>query len=139
MFATISSYAESIIITQKSGSETTLELSTNPVITFAGEDMVVTNDFTTIVFPLDDVDSYVVNNMGMGIQELKHTPRYYDGHIVFTGVKEGTFASVFTLDGKSVGKYFSNSSSVLDINIGNLPKGLYIIDAMNNKIKVTNK
>ena len=47
-----------IVIKQKSGNETVLQLAFNPVITFSGEDMVITSDLTTISIPLADVDSY---------------------------------------------------------------------------------
>lgn len=130
--------AESITIRQKSGNETILELSTNPVITFEGENMVVTNDFTTISIPLDDIDDYQVGAVS-GIHETSATPQYRDGHIVFTGIKENTSASVHTLDGKAIGGYAPDSSGILDINMGSLPKGAFIISTPNNKIKVINK
>ena len=82
--------AESITIKQKSGNETILDLSTNPIITFSGENMVVTNDFTSIMLPLDDIDSYVVGNVNTGILEMADTPEYHDGHVMFKGIVEGT-------------------------------------------------
>jgi hypothetical protein len=64
LFFVALSYADDakIVIKQKSGNETVFELSTNPVITFEGEEMVITNDFTSISFALEDIDSYTADN-----------------------------------------------------------------------------
>ena len=130
--------ADSITIKQKSGNETILELTTNPIITFSDEYMVVTNDFTTITFPLDDIESYLVGETS-GIREVKDSPQFRDGHIVFKGFKDNSTATVYSLDGKTFRKFSPNSSGVIDINMGNLPKGAYIISTLNKKIKVINK
>ena len=131
-------FAESITIKQKSGNETILELTTNPIITFSGESMVVTNDFTTITFPLDDIDSYVVGETS-GIREVKDTPQFRDGHIVFKGFKEKSSTTVYSLDGKTIRKYAPDISGIIDINLRSLPKGVFVISTPNNKVKIINK
>jgi hypothetical protein len=131
--------AESITIKQKGGNETILELSTNPVITFSGENMVVTSEVTTIIFPIDDIDSYVVGNAASGIQEKSDAPLFYDGHIVFKGVKNKACVFVYSLDGKEMGKFVPDGSDIIDINLTSLPKGVFVISTPNNKIKVINK
>lgn len=131
-------FAESIMIKQKSGNETILDLSTNPIITFSGENMVVTNDYTSITLSLDDIDSYMVGNTS-GIQEVTVAPHFRDGHIVFTGFKKRASVFIYSIDGKMVGKIISDDTGIIDINIGNLPKGAYVISTPNNKIKVINK
>ena len=132
-------YAESITIKQKSGNETVIELSTNPVITFSGENMVVTSEVITIMFPIDDIDSYVVGNTTSRIQPLADAPQYRDGHVIFRNVSNGLSALVFSIDGKIIGQYAPSSDGILDISIGSLPKGAYIISTPNNKVKVINK
>ena len=131
--------AESITIKQKSGNKTILDLSTNPIITFSGENMVVTNDFTSIMFPLDDIDSYVVGNVNTGILEMADTPEYHDGHVMFKGIVEGTTVFVHSIDGKMIHKFTSDGSGILEVNIGIFPKGVYIITTSENQIKVINK
>jgi hypothetical protein len=131
--------AESITIKQKSGNKTILDLSTNPIITFSGENMVVTNDFTSIMLPLDDIDSYVVGNVNTGILEMADTPEYHDGHVMFKGIVEGTTVFVHSIDGKMIHKFTSDGSGILEVNIGIFPKGVYIITTTENQIKVINK
>jgi hypothetical protein len=131
--------AESITIKQKSGNKTILDLSTNPIITFSGENMVVTNDFTSIMLPLDDIDSYVVGNVNTGILEMPDIPEYHDGHVMFKGIVEGTTVFVHSIDGKMIHKFTSDGSGILEVNIGIFPKGVYIITTPENQIKVINK
>lgn len=139
LFVATTVYAESITIKQKSGNETIFELSTNPVITFIGEDMVVTNDFTTISLPLDDIDSYVVGETLSAIQEVTNNPQIRDGHVVFKGLKKGGTGFIYSLDGKTIGKYSPDSNGIIDINMRSLSKGTYVISTPNSNIKYINR
>lgn len=135
------SYADNdtcLIIKQKSGNETIFEFSTNPIITFEGEEMVVTNDFTKIYVPLDDIAEYLVNNGTSGIKDVSIIPQFTSGHVVFSGLSKDTPVYVYTLDGKIISKQNPNDVGCADVNIENLPKGVYIISTNNNKIKVIN-
>lgn len=128
-----------IVIKQKSGGEATLKLSTNPVITFEGANMVVTNDFTTISFPLEYLDSYTVNDGTEGIDPVVMKPQRKNGHVIFSGLEDGSQVYVYTLDGKVVAKQTANSSGITDVSLESLPKGTYIISTSYNRIKVINK
>lgn len=134
--ATVS--AESITIKQKGGNETVLDLASHPVITFSGYDMVVTNDFTTISFPLGDIDCYVVDNASSGIRDLPDTPTYRDGHLILHGMKQGSAVQIYTIDGKMVNRMVADGSDYLDIHLGGLPKGTFIIRTPSTSIKVVN-
>ncbi|MBQ9650211.1 MAG: T9SS type A sorting domain-containing protein [Prevotella sp.] len=141
LFATWS-YADEarIVIKQKSGNETTLELSTNPVITFEGEEMVITNDFTRISFPLDDVDNYTANNgTTTGITPVKANPQIMDGRIIFSSVPKGTPIYVYSLDGRIVNQLTTDAFGKAEVSLKSLAKGTYIISAEKSKIKVINK
>ena len=140
LFFVTLSYADDakIIIKQKSGNETILELSTNPVITFLGEDMVITNDFTTISFPIEDIDNYTADNgTTTAIVSTKEKPMFENGRILFNGIAKGTPISVYSLDGRLISKQLTGTDKA-EILLRNLPKGTYIISVENNKIKVIN-
>lgn len=141
LVASLSSYADEaqIVIKQKYGGETILELSTNPVITFTSESMVVTNDFTTITIPFDNVDSYVVSDGATGISMPKAAPQYVNGHVMFSNLPAGSPVDVFTIDGRLVSRLSADSSGNADVSLDALPKGTYIISSVTSKIKVINK
>ena len=64
-----------LVIKQKGGSETVILLSTNPVITFKDENMVVTSDVTSFMVPIDMIESYSAANDVTAIQQIKHHSR----------------------------------------------------------------
>lgn len=128
-----------IVIKQKGGNETALKLSTNPVITFEGENMVVASDVIQISIPLDDIDDYVVSDGTTAIEPVTAQPQYTRGHIIFSGMTAGSPVFIHTLDGKLVGKQAADASGKADVNMENLPKGAYIISSQNSSIKVVNK
>ncbi len=127
-----------LIITQKSGNETVLGLSTNPVITFVGENMKIENEFINISIPIDDIDDYRVDNPDR-IDEQVVKPIMTKGHIIFMGIPKGTAAYVYTPNGITVCMKKANDDGTVDFNIDSLHKGTYIIKAYNNTIKVTTK
>jgi len=140
-FFVVLSYADDakIVIKQKSGNETVFELSTNPVITFLGEDMVITNDFTSISFPIEDIDSYTADNgTTTAIASTKEKPMFENGRILFNGISKGTPISVYSLDGRLISKQMTDADKA-EVPLISLPKGTYIISVENNKIKVINK
>lgn len=137
----LSAYAKDaqLIIRQKSGNETVLELSSNPIITFEGEDMVVTNDFTTIIFPLSDVDDYVLNNTQTNIQRQVTEPSLHGSHLFFYGLPYGAEVNIYSVDGKRVGRRKADSIGSADVDLSKFPQGTYIIGTSKNKIKIINK
>lgn len=137
----VGSYADEakITIKQKSGNETILQLSTNPVITFEGEDMVITNDFSRIFVPLADIDAYTVNDGTAGISPVTSKPQFAKGHVVFSGLPKGSSVNVYSLEGKCVVKQKADSSGYADVSLESLPKGTYVVSASNSSIKVINK
>ena len=141
LFVATATYADDaqIVIKQKSGNETILKLSTNPVITFEGEKMVVASDVIQISIPIDDIADYSVSDGTTSIEPVSAQPLYTRGHVIFSGIAAGSPVYVHTLDGKVVGKQAADASGKADVSLENLPKGAYIISSQNNSIKVINK
>lgn len=131
-------YDAKLVIKQKSGNETVLALSTNPIITFVGENMKIENEFINISIPIDDVDNYRVDNPDR-IDKQVIKPIITKGHVIFTGIPRGTTAYVYTPDGKTKSTQKAHDDGTIDFNIDSFPKGTYIIKASNNTIKVTTK
>ena len=139
--ATLSAYADDarIVIKQKSGNETVLDLATDPVITFSGEDMVITSSLTTITIPLDDVDSYEAYDEVTGICPLTDAPQFSNGHVVFSGLAGGAEARVYSADGRLMSRHAADTSGYVAVSLDSLPKGTYVISTPNQTIKINNK
>ena len=141
LLSALSAYADdaSVVIKQKSGGETVLQLANNPVITFSGEDMVVTTDLTSISIPLADVDSYTFSDGTSGIKPVKSAPQFADGHIILSGMAAGAEVSVYTPDGRLFSRQRADGSGRADISLASLPKGMYVVRTQDNSIKIINK
>ena len=139
--ATLSAYADDarIVIKQKSGNETVLELSANPVITFSGEDMVVTSSLTTIAIPLADVDSYTACDATTGIRPLTDAPQFANGHVLFNGLSKGADACIYTASGRLVSRQQADATGHADVSLDSLPKGVYVVRTPDNSLKIINK
>lgn len=127
-----------LVIKQKSGNETVLALSTNPVITFAGENMKIENEYINISLPMEDVDEYRIDNPDH-IEQLSNTPKVSKGHVTFTGIPKSATGYVYNTEGKTICTQKANDDGTMEFNIDALPKGTYIVKASNNTIKVTTK
>lgn len=139
--ATLSAFADDarIVIKQKSGNETVVQLAFNPVITFSSEDMVVTSDLTTISMLLADIDYYTVTNGTNSVSPLKEMPLFANGHVCFSRLPQGSEARVYTVDGRLVHRQTADASGRVDISLSNLPKGTYVISTPSNNMKIINK
>ena len=141
IFIATTSFADDATITirQKSGNETILELATHPVITFESENMVIKNDFTQIFVPLADIDTYTVSNGTTGIKSASIDSEFSNGHVKLNGIPIGTAIYVYSIDGKIVSKLSANDEGKADISLETLPKGAFVISALNHTIKIINK
>ena len=128
-----------VVFKLKAGGETIIELKLNPVITFTSTDLVVTSDITTISIPLDNMDYYTFTNGSTGIESVSVAPQYINGHVVFSGLRQGASVAVHTIDGKLITQLPADASGSVDVSLDSLPKGIYIIGTPDSRIKIINK
>lgn len=129
-----------LVIKQKGGSETVLLLSTNPVITFKDEDMVVTSDVSSFMIPIDMIESYgAVNDVTAIHQITQEYSEYKNGSILFRGLSNGSEVSIYNSDGTLISSQNADSSGHAAVSVANLPKGGYIVRTPNCSLKIINK
>ena len=141
MFTALFAFADSgrIVIKQKSGAETIIELSNKPVITFSNENMTITSDIETVVVPLDDIGDYQVSNETTSIELPQSDAQYSEGKVTFNGLAEGAPVNVYAMDGKLIKRILTEKSTKATVMLQDLPKGTFIISAGNSRIKIVNK
>lgn len=125
----------SLIIKQKSGNETILSLDTNPVITFEGDNLVVKNDLTVFVIPLEDIDQYSVSDMS-NIEDLSIHPHITSGHVVINDLPLNSKAYIYSSNGNVVRCLEADSRGTVDFDLTALPPGVYVISAAKTRIKI---
>ena len=141
LFIAIMTYADNakIVIKQKSGNETILELATNPVITFDVEKMIVTSDLATITMLIDDVETFLLDDGASGVREVTPTPKFLNGRVVLCDLHPGETVRIHALDGRTVCETTADVDGQAAILLDQLPKGAYVISASTARIKVINK
>ena len=127
-----------LVIKHTAGNETIFSLDSNPVITFDGDYMDVTNDFTRFSIPFADIDHYYVSNT-TDAKDLLSKPQLSNGQVTIKDLPRGTKAYVCSLDGKVIKTFDADSMGTVVFNLRDLTKGTYIISAANTRIKVANK
>ena len=128
-----------IVIKQKGGNETLLKLSTNPVITFEDESMVVTTSLTQILIPLGDIVEYTVSGAASGIKTIPAVPEFRNGCVVFSDLPPGTPICVHSIDGRLINRHTIDYTGMGTVRIDNLPEGVNVISVLNKTIKIINK
>ncbi len=127
-----------LVITYHTGNTTILALDTRPVLTFEGEDLVVTDTSSTISIPIADIKDYrFVESTDI---DEKSTPALFaNGHVIITSLPESTPAYVHTVGGMVVMERHADAQGTADIDLGALQSGIYIISTRTSHIKVTKK
>lgn len=129
-----------LVIKHKGGTETVLLLSTNPVITFKDEDMVVTSDVSSFMIPIDMIESYGAANDVTAIRNItQEQPEYKNGSVVFCGLSHGSEVGIYKADGTLVLLQSADGAGHATVSIASLPKGVYIVRTPNNSMKIINK
>ena len=142
LMAALPAFADdaNLVIKHKGGAETVLLLSTNPVITFKDEDMVVTSDVSSFMIPIEMIESYGASNDVTAIRNItQEYPEYKNGSVVFSGLSRGSEVSIYKADGTLVFSQKADGSGCATVSIDNLPKGMYIVRTPNNSMKIISK
>lgn len=129
----------SLVIYQEGGIETVIELSTNPSISFDGSDMIVSSEITNITIPIEIITDYVIKNETTDVDGVNIKPDFSYQHITLNGCPEGIKVFVYSIDGKIVKEHVVDANGIVNLNLGDVPKGIYVLSAPNYNIKFTNK
>jgi len=133
-----------LVLTQNDGTVSKFALNDAPVVTYNGEDIVVTCGEETLTTALNGLTvtfgemettriNEVIGNAGEAIR-----PQFSFGEAQFEGLQPGAIVRVFTLEGKAVGNAKADDNGHVGISLGNLPKGVYILSTPSRSFKIKN-
>jgi len=123
----------SIAIHQKDGNVATFAFSEKPVVTYSGNDLVLTTKQTTVTYPVymlqkivfdlkdivDDVDALEV--------EGKSEFSFQGETLNISGGEPGSSVFIYNMSGMMVGQYRLDSNGHASIPISGMDKSLYIV------------
>lgn len=106
------------------GTETSTALSTLKKITFSSGNMVLTTTSGTVSYTLTELDKMYFASTATGISNI-------------TDIDNCGALNVYSTNGVKMAEY-APGTSVANINLSNMPKGVYIVKCDGKTIKVTN-
>lgn len=147
VFAGTKAFAiDNLVFEMKDGSKIIFVLENHPEFTVQGNNLVATDKSgKSQTIALDKIASYEVqeNNTLNGIEQptagVATKPVYANGHVYYEGLKEATVVRVIAINGQEMEAYKAPANGRVDIDLTKLAKGIYIIQAGKNAIKITNK
>ncbi len=123
-----------VAIHQVDGQVATFAFTEKPVVTYSGNNLVLTTTNTSVQYPiymLKKIDFDVSFDDLTGIESVEKKAdaqfRFQDGMISVVGGESGSQVFLYSMSGTKVGQYRLDGSGHIDIPVQHLSKGIYII------------
>lgn len=133
-----------LIVWMKSGEKVSFNLHEAPITTFQGSQLVIRTNKTTVTYLRKDVLRYTYEQLSTSGVELLADAREVQvnvegDEVTFRGLKEGTVAQVYEVNGVLVAQQKAVAGHPLTISIKDCPSGVYIVKAATETIKILKK
>ena len=116
-----------------------IALAEHPVITYTDNTLHIKSDKETVDIPVSQLSETTFS----GTSAIKRIDgpqlQMKEGCICFMNLTTDSKVLVYTVDGVEKLSTTVNANGQAVVNIGSLPKGVYIIKSANHTIKITNK
>ena len=122
-----------LVVETKDHTETTYMLSNRPQVIFMGNSLrVVSGNFDT-TYEMADILRFTYRTMKVsGINEVRQadtTVDYENGELIIGQLPQGADVGVYALDGKLVRQLKARRSGTYRLQLGELPRGVYLVKA----------
>lgn len=121
-----------LVVLTRDNAQHKFVLSDQPEVTFEGLNLAVTSVNSTTTFALSDVIRFTYLNATNDIEELKTEEtqvNFKDGTIVIDHLKAGGTVAVYSVEGRLVRQLTARESGTYNLNLSELPLGVYIVKA----------
>ncbi len=129
-----------LVLTQTDGNVSKFALADEPVITYSGNDIVVTCGDAVLQTSMANVESVTFEKgEPTSISEMRTkdvTPSFSFNTASFEGLQAGAAINVFSIEGKMVSSSKADAEGKASIDMGNLPTGVYILRTPNKSFKI---
>ena len=135
LFAAVALWAQNTVaIHQADGQVATFAFTEKPVVTYSGNDLVLTTTKTSVQYPiykLKKIDFNVSFDDLTGIEAAKEKAdaqlRFRDGTLTVHGGEAGSHVYIYNMKGMQVGKYRLDSNGNATIPLSGLSKDFYVV------------
>lgn len=127
-------------------SKTGFIFNEEPVITFHGDELVITTSSSAACFPIDDIRRLSFGDVSLtGIDEITtgelKTPiiHIHEERVMIGGLRPGTAILAYSTGGNIVARTQADEEGNVAINLSSQPKGVYIISTSLSTFKIEKK
>jgi hypothetical protein len=133
-----------LVLTESSGIVNKFALADSPIVTYEGNDLIVTCKDQTLTIGLEglklgygEMETSNINNIVVdGSEKLRSLFSF--GVAQFEGLQPGTSVRVYSISGKCLDTVKADGNGRLVVSLNNLPKGIYIIYTPTRSFKIKN-
>jgi len=132
-----------LTVITKGGVSTTFFLSENPVVSYAGDALVVKSSKKEVSVPAAQVASVDLTGLHAVPTAVSSPqtgrPAFDSGHALMTGLDAGATVQMLSTGGQLLDTVTANANGEAVINLNSLPRGIVIVSTGKQTFKVTNK
>lgn len=138
-----------LVLNKKDGSAICFALAEKPRVTYTADGLTITCGDREVSAPFTEVNNYKFSIDDISTEEPEPTaisrhdsvriPCFAAGHAVFSGLKAGSRVVVASVSGAVVQQFTVPESGQLDIDLTQLPRGIFVLSTSGGSYKVTNK
>ena len=142
MLAMVTAWAEDgFYVVTTSGDMTCYLFVDEPVLTFEGDNLVITCLDDAVIYSMSDLDRMYfdeVSDVPSGINEVQNTElvRFAGDGVELSGFAASTTVTIYNLQGQLMGTYSTDEWGSLNISLADREQGFYIIKANKSTLKI---
>lgn len=129
-----------MVLTQNDGTVTKFALKDSPVVTYEGENIIVSCGEQQLSTSMAGISHFkfeeTVIDAIIPVKESLAQASFSFNEAAFSGLKAQSAIHVYTIDGKALFSARADSDGEARIDLGNLPRGIYIIRTSTNSYKI---
>ncbi|MDE6669726.1 MAG: hypothetical protein K2K26_08615 [Muribaculaceae bacterium] len=130
-----------LVVHTGDGQSVEYSFAVEPVVTFEGNDLVLTDiDETRVVYPMSEGVSFTFTNITTGISNTKVTPslsvRLVNGIVTVAGLEPNAPVMVYDLAGRRVATAAADPTGSAVVNTQGWSAGAYVFSAKGQSFKI---
>lgn len=140
-FYVSASKAQTLVVWQKDGSTTEVELYTLPRVQFENEKMLITSSVVNLEFDKNDILQFTYKGVGTSISTLNVNYDYEqdNGRIIFHEISSVDKIAVYNTNGILVPIPISIQGKDAILSLASIPSGVYLLSVNGRTTKFTKK
>jgi hypothetical protein len=135
LFTAVASWAQNAVaVYQNDGTVATFAFTEKPVVTYSGNDLVLTTTKTSVQFPiykLKKIDFDISLDDATGVKDVEKEAdvqfSFAGGKLIVRGGEAGSQVTIYNIKGVQVGQYQLDSNGNATISTDNLGKDFYVV------------